>query len=124
MSTAYVYAAPFLPSPVEQTGLSNSPQKRRPKKLVKKKIQFIAVFIFNLERNKGENSQLTSSVRGNKSSSIRENSGERLQHEVSEFCSAPSHSSDYCRKERFSPRFHLVYIGNEKKLNLPAVYCL
>lgn len=37
MSTVYVYAAPFLPSPVEQTGLSNSPHKKRPKKLAGKK---------------------------------------------------------------------------------------
>lgn len=86
--------------------------------------QFITVFIFNLEQKKGENSQLTSSVRGNKSSSIRENSGECLQHKVSKFCSAPSHSSEYCRKERFSSCFHPVRIGNEKTLNLPALCSL
>lgn len=44
-----------------------------------------------------------------------------LQHEVSKFCSVPSHSSEYCRKERLSPCFYLVYIGNEKKLDLPAL---
>lgn len=83
MSTVYAYAAPFLPSPVEQTGLSNSPHKKRPKKLENKHThthtkKFTTVFIFNLEQKKGENSQLTSSVRGNKSSSIHENSGEQL----------------------------------------------
>lgn len=121
MSTVYVYTAPFFPSLVEQTGLSNSPCIRRPKKLAKKNLYNSSLYLSSTQNERKvnipnwhhqlEEIRVHPSVRTLASACSKRSANSAWHH--------PIHQNIAGRNE-----FHLIYIGNKKKRNLPALGCM